>query len=150
MLKWSRFITSYLEYSWYKNYVIWLRQSIFDLTQWKTYKAIFYVSWIHSYMKKLNWFINFPRYGICACKKTNNTNFYLTTDPEKVTKMFLEKLFLVIFGHFGSILPIHFFFFGGKDGGGSKGRFLRQRRLYRNFRLWRSKMALKEERWSEE
>lgn len=55
--------------------------------------------------------------GFVHAKKTNNTNFYLTTDPEKVMKIFLEKLFLVILGHFGSILPIHFFFFGGKDGG---------------------------------
>ena len=55
--------------------------------------------------------------GFVHAKKTNNTNFYLTTDPEKVMKFFLEKLFLVILGHFGSILPIHFFFFGGKDGG---------------------------------
>ena len=58
--------------------------------------------------------------GFVHAKKTKNTNFYLTTDPEKVMKIFLEKLF----GHSGSFW-VHFahslFFFWREGWGGVNG-----------------------------
>ena len=56
-LKSSRFINSFLEYSWFKNVAIWLARSIFNPNQLKMFEAFFTLPRSISVYKKSCWSI---------------------------------------------------------------------------------------------